>query len=77
MLVGVGEEVDVGEDVEEGVLLLDRLLLPVFDGEAPIVREAVGLGERVPLGEFVVDEVIEPVGVALGVGVPVVVGVRV
>ena len=71
--VGVG----VGEGVRDGVPVLESELLPLLEGEAPAVREAVGDPETVLLEEReVVDETesvpdAEPVpvvGWGLGVG---------
>jgi hypothetical protein len=71
--VGVG----VGEGVRDGVPVLESELLPLLEGEAPAVREAVDepetvlLLDRVLVGEreAVPVPVPEPVGVGVGEGV--------
>ena len=54
--------------------MLERLMVPVFEGEAPTVSEAVGEVDTVELPETVLLGVKEAVGVPLGVGVAVGVG---
>jgi len=72
--LGVGEGVGVGVGVGGGVALLDRLVLPVLDWEAPEVKLAVGEADTVELLEAVVLGVREAVPVQEGVGLPVEVG---
>ncbi len=87
VVLGVEEAVPVPEDVGEpvgeelgvggGVLLLESELLPLLEGVAPLVSEAVGEAEAVELGEVVVEGVKDPVPVHVLVGVPVGEGVSV
>ena len=73
----VGVAVGVGVGVLGGVALLERLVLPVLDWEAPLVREAVGEAERVEEALAVVEGVgaAVPVPLGVGLGVPVPLGV--
>ena len=76
LLVAVPVGVPVG--VGGGVPLLDSDVLAVFEGEAPAVREAVGVADSVELKDTVVlgeaGGVPVPVDVGLPEGVPVGVG---
>ncbi len=79
--VGVPDPVElpvvVPEDVNDAVALLDREVLPLVDGEAPVEIEAVGVAEGVVLVLSVLEEVTEAVPVPVLVSVPVGVGVGV
>lgn len=67
----VGEAVRVrvsltlGVGVNDGLPELDCELLPVVEGEAPLLRVAVGVADSVGLEEGVVEDVRTPVGVGL------------
>ena len=64
VLVGVEEDVEVGEVVEGGDPLLERLLGPVFEGGASLVCDMIGEVDIVVLKETVL------LGVKEGVLVP-------
>ena len=79
--VPVLEPVGEGVGVAELVALFERDLLPVFDGDTPFVRDAVGEADTVELpltvevGVLAEDLVPVRVGVGEGVGVGVDAGV--
>jgi len=74
---GVGVAVEEGEGVGGGVPELDCEILPVLEGEAPLVSDAVGEADTVELAERVLLGVGAAVPVPEGVGVPEVVPVGV
>ena len=73
----VGVPVGVGVGVGAAVALPETELLPMFEGEAPLVREAVGEALSVVLLDRVLLAVAEAVPVAQGLGLPVLVAMGV
>ena len=66
----VGDPVPLVDTVCDGVALLDKDVLPVFDGDAPAVSDAVGEALSVELAEMVEEGVGPAVPLLLPVGVP-------